>query len=179
MEVSWFLCEFLNDRELIIKSPIYFHIRIACLISKQYLVFAFLCTGRFSRWLFVRSTPRTVINHPCGAVERITYSLSGTTERSSGYATGCAYARLYCHRSHLHAEDAPTRFQSHSPGRCRCIQGLYCLLICSPFKLASVSMEIVVPFGTTKCRSESRRTERTYVAPFIEEITCKKRQWVS
>lgn len=79
--------------------------------------------------------------------------------RSSGYATGCAYARLHCRRSHLHAEDAPTRFQPHSPG-CRCIQGLYCLLICSPFRLASVSMGIVVPFGT-KCRSEYLRTERT------------------
>lgn len=147
---------------MIIESLIQFHTRTVRLISRHWcLVFVLLCTeDSLDASLFTRCSPDCAINHPCGAVKRITYLPSGTTERSSGYATGCAYARPHCHRSHLHAEDAPTRFQPHSPGRRRCIQGLYCLLICSPFRLASVLMEIVVPLGT-KYRSESLRIERT------------------
>lgn len=137
----------------------------------------------FSRWLFVQR--RSADRYKSPSRRSRTHNLHAARynrTRSSGYATGCAYARLHCRRSHLHAEDAPTRFQPHSPGRRRCIQGLYCLLICSPFRLASVSMGIVVPFGT-KCRSESLRTERALneklclssknISP---EIVCKKRQ---
>lgn len=157
-EMGNLINEFWNDIELIIESPIrrQFHTRTVHLISGHWARFLLPFTredsldGSLFTWCSAHR-----YKSPRGIVERITYSPLGTTERALPVTQPVALtARLHCRRSHLHAEDAPTRFQPHSPERRRCIQGLYCLLICSD--LASVSMEIIVSFGA-KCRSESRQ----------------------